>query len=119
MVSHYFFLTNATHAFYKRDAIYAIAFLFLTATSISVWDNRDDYTSFKFWADQFAIYLVFTIGLIKCCKFIRTTNIIIPTITISIVILLWFYTILFNNYSYHYLIHIISSIGHHAIIYSQ
>jgi hypothetical protein len=118
--------TNAVHALFKHYIIYGLAFLFLTTTSLLLHTCKKDNSTYHktlFWLDQIALLSVFLIGLYYAFQ-ISGPLFIIAAISISICVVYYYYGYLTNQFcwdpengtSYHGLMHVIGSFGHHAII---
>jgi hypothetical protein len=118
--------TNALHAFLKHYTAYGISFTALTITSILYHTSAKDeslYVSILFWLDQCVIYTIFVIGLYYTFQ-IPPLQLIAAIISISLCALYYKYGCITNQFCwdpqfgtlYHNALHIIGSLGHHAIL---
>ena len=121
------FITNVISAYYKEDYIYATAFCALIATSVIVHSTVNIYTNIL---DKISIIIIVLYGLYSInYKTVAGYN---NNIVLFFIIATFFSTIYLYGYGYciddscfhpkygnyyHALMHIISSIGHHAIIF--
>jgi hypothetical protein len=126
ILSSLFFLTNALVAFLKEYYLYALFFLVLTITSLVVHNNDNMYTNL---VDKIAILPVVIYGgylLFQkmCAKHAVTCFLIILTFLLAVYLYIYGYMnkmYCFSEdkaiaYTYHYILHLISSVGHHLII---
>jgi len=116
--------TNALHAFLKYYTVYGFAFTGLTITSVVYHtSSKDESTLPLFWLDQGMLILVFLIGSYYILQ-IQLLQIIAAVLSIGLTLLYYHYGRLTNtfcwdpNFSvlYHGSMHIIGSLGHHAIL---
>jgi hypothetical protein len=132
--SSFMFLTNVLTAIYKASYIYSFLFLFLTRTSI-LYHYNDKTNVEGFFLDQIAIYCVVIYGFyLLFTKIIKTKwnmvkcgIILFIFITFILSVYLFYYgffteTLCYdkNKYisnMYHCLLHLISSLGNHLIIF--
>jgi hypothetical protein len=123
------FITNAIAAFFKEYYLYSFLFFILTITSLIFHSNNNIYTNV---IDKIAIlsivlygsYILYNKTLLENRSKIRIFVIIT---TFLLTLFLFFYGYCNNCYcynedkcigdKYHSLLHLISSIGHHFIIY--
>ena len=126
VLSSLIFITNALVAFFKKYYLYAVFFLILTITSVIVHNNNNMYTNL---IDKLAILLVVIYGgyllFQKMCMKHATTCFLI-ILSFLLVIYLYAYGYMHRVYcfsedksvgdAYHYILHLISSFGHHLII---
>jgi hypothetical protein len=105
VISSLLFTTMIIHAFARKYWIYGLAWMGLTITSVLNHSTPADT-----WRliDKVMVYIVVGIGLLVL---LRKKNYIIPVITFVAVIILYF-----GNIGHHSWIHILSLIGHHAIL---
>jgi len=120
------FITNIISAYYKQDYIYATAFVALTTTSLIYHYNSNIYNNI---IDKTAILSIVFYGLYRLRSKTAggVNNIVLGFVffTFFLTIYLYGYGYLTNNYCfhpttgnyYHACLHIISSIGHHIIIF--
>jgi hypothetical protein len=127
LLSSLFFITNVITAFFNEYYLYSFLFCILTITSLIVHYNDNIYTNI---IDKMAVLSIILYGScvlynkINIKKWINCLTIII---TFIICIYLYVYGFFIKDYcfcnkthiakKYHFIMHIISSIGHHFIIY--
>ena len=126
VISSLFFLTNALVAFLNKYYLYALFFLVLTITSLIVHNNDTIHTNL---IDKIAILLVVIYGAYllfqkMSVKYAFTCFLIILTFLLTIY--LYIYGFMNKTYcfsedngiaqTYHFILHLISSLGHHLII---
>ena len=133
LLSSLLFITNVFTALYKCDFIYAALFALLTSTSIAF--HSKNYRAFTFLMDKFAIYsIVFYGGYSLYCLswahsyygYVGRIYIIATISTFVFCIWVFYYGYMTKSLcyhpnkltgnSYHALLHLIGSIGHHMII---
>jgi hypothetical protein len=116
--------TNALHAFLKHYTVYGFAFTGLTITSVLYHTSaKDESTLLIFWLDQIMLYSLFLIGSYYTLQ-IGPLQIIAAVLSISLTLLYYHYGRLTNTFCwdptfgtlYHGSMHIIGSLGHHAIM---
>jgi hypothetical protein len=125
--SSFIFITNIITAFFKEYYLYSFLFCILTITSLFYHSNSNIYTNI---IDKFAILSIVLYGSYVLYDKTLTTNnlqLFIIMTTFLLCILLFCYGYCNNCYcfnpdtcigdKYHCLLHIISSIGHHFIIF--
>lgn len=121
------FITNAITACYKKYYIYSLFFVCLIITSFIFHSNNNIYTNIL---DKFAILaIVIYASYILYNKIYTDKHILVILILITFIlsIFLFYYGYCTNSYcydpdkcigdKYHCLLHFISSIGHHFIIF--
>lgn len=121
-----FFMTNALVAFLNKYYLYAFFFLLITITSLIVHNNDTIHTNL---IDKIAILLVVIYGAYllfqkMCAKHAFTCFMIILTFILTVY--LYIYGFMNKTYcfsedngiaqTYHSILHLISSLGHHLII---
>jgi len=121
------FLTNAAHALFRGAYLYSASFAALTLTSIAlhVADIHSAERDTLFWIDQAAIFSVFLIGLYYVFH-VHPSLQMLAIISILVVIAMFYGGWLTNSCCFdscetfanhaHCCMHIIGSIGHHAIM---
>jgi len=127
VVSSFIFITNVLLTFYKRYYIYSFLFCCLTITSVLSHYTNDSYVKI---IDKFFILAIVLYGGYLVCKKTTMNNqakVLIIIITFLICVFLFYYGYLVNDYyfnpdkyireKYHFILHIISSIGHHFITF--
>lgn len=127
LFSSLFFITNIVTAFFKEEYLYSMFFLFLTITSLIFHSNNNIYT---YTIDKIAIVLIVTYGsYILYNKRNENTHLYFSFIMITFFacVYLYYYGFMCKKYcfcddkciaqKYHFLMHIIVSIGHHMIIF--
>jgi hypothetical protein len=125
--SSFIFITNVITAFIKKYFLYSFLFCFLIMTSVIFHSNNNIYT---FVIDKIAVISIVLYGSYILYKKISSKNrstIFLIITTFLLTIFLYYYGYCTNNYCYnpdkfigdiyHTLLHIISSIGHHFIIF--
>jgi hypothetical protein len=121
------FITNIMTTYYKEYNLYSFLFLILTITSLVVHSNDNIYTNL---IDKFAVSCVVVYGayiLLNKANLERFANVFIIVALFLITIFLYVYGYFTKKYcfcneistaeKYHCALHIISSIGHHFIIF--
>ena len=127
LFSSLFFVTNILTAYYSEQYLYAFLFFILTITSIIVHYRDNYYTNV---IDKIAVLsIVLYGGYVLCCKINieKWLNCFIIIFAFLICIYLYIYGFIVKEYcfcdkecnseKYHFIMHVISSIGHHFIIY--
>jgi hypothetical protein len=123
MYSSLIFLTNVASTLYKNYYIYSFSFLGLTITSLIFHSNNTIYTNL---IDKLFIGAVVAGGSVMLYhKTYNPIHVVFIVITFLSCIFLFFYGYCVNNYcyhpdkhvgdTYHCILHIITSIGHHMI----
>ena len=131
--SSFVFFTNVLTAIYKNSYIYSFLFLFLTTTSILFHSNNTNVEAF--FLDQIAVYCVVIYGfyllytkMIKTkWNFVKCGIILFIFITFILSLYLFYYglftkTLCYDKNKYisnmfHCLLHFISSLGNHLLIF--
>jgi len=131
--SSFVFLTNVLTAIYKTSYIYSFLFLFLTTTSVLFHYNNTNVEGF--FLDQIAIYCVVIYGFFllytKMIKtkwnFVKCGIILFIFITFILSLYLFYYGLFTQSLCYdknkyisnmfHCLLHFISSLGNHLLIF--
>jgi hypothetical protein len=127
LLSSLFFITNMITAFFNQYYLYSFLFFILTITSFLVHYNNNIYTNI---IDKIAILSIILYGsyvLYNKININKWINYSIIIITFMVCIYLYIYGFIVNDYcfnnekniaeNYHFIMHIISSIGHHLIIF--
>ena len=127
LLSSLFFITNMTTAFFTEQYLYSVLFFILTLTSLIVHYNDNFYTNI---IDKIAISAIVSYGTYILYNKLNDNNRINCTIIIVLFlacIFLYCYGFITKQYcfcderciaqKYHFIMHIISSIGHHFIIF--
>ena len=127
MLSSLFFITNSVTAFINEYYLYSFLFFNLTATSLIVHYNDNVYTNF---IDKVAVLSIVLYGGYVLYNKIHTNkwmNLFAIIISFLFCIYLYIYGFIVKEYCfcdeklvsqmYHFIMHAISSIGHHFIIY--
>ena len=127
--SSFLFLTNSIFALLKRQYTYSLAFYTLALTSIVV--HGIYFSIGSVILDKLAILSIIILGanhLISKRNDISMVYLLCIISTFIAVIVIYYYGYMTNQFCYdenkitanlcHSLIHVISSIGHHLIIYS-
>ena len=121
------FLTNVTINYYLKYYIYSFLFLLLTLSSLIHHSNN---TQSTYLCDQISIILVVFYGLFICYNKIYKKK----YLNLFLILILFLSTIFFYHHGYnieyycfskdknisnfyHVLMHLISSIGHHLIVF--
>jgi hypothetical protein len=125
-----FFITNIGTALYKQYYVYASLFAFLTITSLFAHSSDNIYINI---IDKIGVFFIVTHGgyilyTKLCCNDKNNCIIIGAVISFAICILLYIYGNLKKSFCfhpntciahrYHGLLHFISSLGHHFIIFA-
>ena len=131
--SSFVFFTNVLTAIYKTNYIYSFLFLFLTTTSVLFHSNNTNAEAF--FLDQIAIYCVVVYGFyLLYSKMIKTKLNMVKCgillfifITFLLSIYLFYYGLFTKSLCYdknkyisnmfHCLLHFISSLGNHLLIF--
>ncbi len=132
-LSSLFFITNAITAFIMRYYLYSFLFIFLTITSITVHCNYSVYTNI---IDKIAILSIVLYGgyvfynkvtTMNVNKYYKLLYILIVIVTFFLCIFLYTYGFIYKQYCfneskvigdrYHAILHALSAIGHHCIIF--
>ena len=126
--SSFIFLTNIINNYLYNELVYAFIFFCLFVTSI-IFHYTNTFHSNIF--DKFSILMVVCYGGLVYYKKVKTTTEInwlhyVPLLCFFLTIYLFLYGYLTDSYCfcsdckianlYHSLLHIISSVGHHAIV---
>jgi len=127
LLSSLFFVTNILTAYYSEQYFYSFLFFILTITSLIVHHEDNYYTNV---IDKIAVSSIILYGGYVLCNKMNTENLFycfIIVITFLLCIYLYIYGFIFKKYcfsdeksisqKYHFIMHIIGSIGHHFIIY--
>jgi hypothetical protein len=127
LLSSLFFVTNILTAYYSEQYLYSFLFFILTITSLIVHYEDNYYTNI---IDKIAVSSIVLYGGYVSCNKMNTKNLFhccMIIITFLLCIYLYIYGFIFKKYcfcdkksisqKYHFIMHIISSIGHHFIIY--
>jgi 4-hydroxybenzoate polyprenyltransferase len=127
MLSSLFFITNAVTAFVNEYYLYSLLFFNLTITSLMVHHYNNVYTNV---IDKVAVLSIVLYGGYLLYNKINTNkwmNIFAIIISFLFCIYLYIYGFIIKEYCfcdekyvsqmYHFILHAISSIGHHCIIY--
>jgi len=127
LLSSLFFITNMVTAFYNEYYLYSFLFFILTTTSVIVHYNDNIYTNI---VDKIAVSSIVLYGGYMLCNKINTNkwmNYFAIIITFLLCIYLYIYGFIVKKYcfcdekcvaqKYHFIMHVVSSIGHHFIIY--
>jgi len=121
------FLTNVTINYYLKYYIYSFLFLLLTISSL-IHHSNNTYSTYL--CDQISIICVVLYGLFSCYNKIHKKK----YLNLFLILILFLSTIFFYHYgykiqyycfskdknisnSYHVLMHLISSVGHHLIVF--
>jgi hypothetical protein len=118
--------TNAIHALLKNYMAYGMAFLALTITSLVIHTGSKSDTFYDqsiFWIDQIAVYTVAFVGFYYFLQ-VSLLQKICAIISIILVIFYYGYGYMTTQFIwdpqcsilYHASMHIIGSLGHHAIM---
>jgi len=116
--------TNALHAFLKHYTVYGLAFTGLTISSLLYHTStKDESTLPLFWLDQIMLYSIFLVGFYYVLQ-IQPLQIIAAILSIGLTLLYYHYGRLTNTFCwdptfgilYHGSMHVIASLGHHAIL---
>ena len=115
--SAFFFLTNVLMCVYFQDYLYATLFFILFITSIIV--HGFIYNIYKNILDKLAILLVVSYGGYTMYKKCNPTTINLLTLLVNICFISTIYIYISKQYSInlHVLLHLLSSIGHHLILF--
>ena len=121
MFSSLIFITNCVTCFIYKKIIHCILFLVLTFSSILVHYNDNIITNIF---DKIVIGFVFINGLV--IFFNKSNKNIFIVLTFLFVVFVYIYGYVSNKYvfdkdeqiskKYHFLMHLIGSIGHHLIV---
>ena len=122
-----FFITNVITAFLNKYYLYSLLFCILTITSLIVHYNDNSFTNF---IDKIAVSAIVLYGAYMLYNKINNNN----YINCLVIIVTFIYCIYFYIYGfltkkfcfceqkcisqkYHFIMHIVASIGHHFIIF--
>lgn len=118
------FATNAVHAAARKAWIYAAALAALAITSY-LWHARTTDSQLLFWLDQLALWCVVLLGAYYWQRMTGNDR-WIPAILVIAVISMGYGGALTESFVYdsdesinrpaHGIVHVLSSIGHHAIL---
>jgi hypothetical protein len=127
LLSSLFFVSNILIAYYCEYYVYSFLFFILTITSLIVHYEDNYYTNV---IDKIAVSSIVLYGGYVLLNKMNTKKLFycfIIVITFLICIYLYIYGFIFQKYcfcdeksisqKYHFIMHIIASIGHHFIIY--
>uniref|UniRef100_A0A6C0DN44 Uncharacterized protein n=1 Tax=viral metagenome TaxID=1070528 RepID=A0A6C0DN44_9ZZZZ len=127
LLSSLFFITNIVTAYFNEQYLYSFLFFILTITSLVVHYNDNFYTNV---IDKIAVLSIVLYGGYVLCNKINTNkwlNLLIIIVAFLLCIYLYIYGFIVKEYcfcdkkcvaqTYHFVMHVISSIGHHFIIY--
>jgi|Laugresbdmm110sn_2_1035109.scaffolds.fasta_scaffold69952_1 hypothetical protein len=127
LLSSLFFITNIVTAYFNEQYLYSFLFLILTITSLIVHYNDNFYTNV---IDKIAVLTVVLYGGYVLCNKINTNkwlNFLIIIVAFLLCIYLYIYGFIVKEYcfcdkkciaqNYHFVMHVVGSIGHHFIIY--
>ena len=127
LLSSLFFITNIVTAYFNEQYLYSFLFFILTITSLVVHYNDNFYTNV---IDKIAVLSIVLYGGYVLCNKINTNkwlNLLIIIVAFLLCIYLYIYGFIVKEYcfcdkkciaeNYHFVMHVISSIGHHFIIY--
>jgi len=127
LLSSLFFITNMVTAFLNEHYLYSFLFGILTTTSVTVHYNDNVYTNI---IDKIAVLSIVLYGGYVFYNKINTNkwmNFFAIIITFLLCIYLYIYGFIVKQYCfcdekcvaqrYHFVMHMISSIGHHFIIF--
>jgi len=117
--------TNAIHALLKQYWVYGLAFAGITLSSVLYHTStkKDSVAATLFWFDQACIYTVFLVGLYY---FLNIPISLQAAALLSIGLVMFYY--MYGYYTtdfcwspqhgelYHGSMHVIGSLGHHAIM---
>jgi hypothetical protein len=127
VVSSFIFITNVIATFYKKYYIYSILFFFLTIASIMFHYNGNIYIRILDSLFIAAIILYGSFVLYNKSTTYNQKHVLLIIITFLSVVFLYFYGYYVKKYcyhpdkyiasKYHFLIHILSSFGHHLITF--
>jgi len=122
-----FFITNSITAFYNKYYLYSFLFFILTITSLIVHSNNNIYTNTIDKIAVLAIILYVGYMLYKKINMNKCFSCIIIIITFLICVYLYIYGFITKKYCFsnekciaqnnHFILHYISSIGHHFVIF--
>ena len=123
----FIFITNIITAFYKKYYLYSLLFLFLVISSVIYHSNNNIYTNA---IDKVCIFAVVSYGaytLYNKKSKERMWLLVLSVLSFFATLFLFFYGYTTNQYcyhpdntvgdKYHGLLHMISSFGHHCIIF--
>lgn len=125
--SSFIFITNILTTFYKRYYVYCVLFISLTITSLIFHYNTNIFTNILDKISILAIVLYGSYILYKKPKIDKPIQVILIITTFILTLFLFFYGYHTNSFcydldkctgdNYHCLLHFISSIGHHLVIF--
>jgi hypothetical protein len=116
--------TNALHAFLKHYTLYGLAFTGVLISSLVYHTSaKNDSCLPLFWLDQLMLISLFLVGFYYTLR-IPLLQIIAASISIALVLLYYHYGRFTKTFCwdpvvgtvYHSSMHIIGSLGHHAIL---
>jgi hypothetical protein len=123
----FFFITNSITAFYKGYYFYSFLFFLLTITSVIFHTNYNIYTNIL---DKFSILFIVLYGgylLYNKISIDKYILVLISILSFLLTIFLYSYGYISKQYCfdqekcigdrYHGLLHLISCIGHHCVIF--
>jgi hypothetical protein len=121
------FITNVSTAYFNEQYLYSFLFFILTITSLLVHYNDNFYTNI---IDKIAVLSIVLYGgymLYNKININKWLNLLIIIVSFMLCIYLYIYGFFVKEYcfcdnkcsakKYHFIMHVISSIGHHFIIY--
>jgi len=127
LLSSLFFVTNTLTAYFSEQYLYSFLFFALTTTSLIVHYRDNYYTNV---IDKIAVSSIVLYGGYKLFHKINTEkwlNCLMIIIAFLICIYFYIYGFIVKEYcfcdkkciaeKYHFIMHVVSSIGHHFIIY--
>lgn len=122
----FLFLSNAAHALWKQKFLYGISFLFLTVSSILLRKvNEEDYSTLLV-IDRAYIGVVVLLGFLYFLK-LSTLQKVIPLCLFLLIVIFYSYgkqnecftcdKDYETSHFYQSMIHLVSSLGHHCILF--
>jgi hypothetical protein len=127
LVSSLFFITNVATAYFNEYYLYSGLFALLTITSLTYHSNKNNYT---YIIDKTAIILIVAYGAYMLYNKFNSDiflNFIMILSTLLACVYLYYYGYITSQYcfcdddcisqKYHFILHVIVSIGHHLIIF--
>ena len=112
MITYWLFIRNVVHCMLKQKYIYGLCFIILITTSYIVYSAEDDDFYFYKWiADQIAIFAIVIIGGYNSLK-IGVIYLFLAVLSILLVLTVR----MVLTYDHTFLIHVLSSFGHHVIL---
>jgi hypothetical protein len=122
-----FFITNVITAFLNKYYLYSLLFCILTITSLIVHCNDNSFTNF---IDKIAVSTIVLYGAYMLYNKINSNNYyscLVIIVTFLYCIYFYIYGFLTKKFcfceqisisqKYHFIMHIVASIGHHFIIF--